>query len=206
MATTQPKTVALYGGAFDPPHKSHSAIVSQILNLPFIDEVWILPSGDRKDKKLVLNMHDRFDLLKKLIEPFGERVKVTDEEINLSKEMKRMIRTSELIPLFQQKHPECQFHFVIGGDILTTISNWEGWEYLMNEVNFIIFPRIGFDASEQPMPQKYILSDYIPEQISSSGIKNALLDEDMSKERKFQKVNHALEETTISLLQEKGLI
>ena len=45
-------------------------------------------------------MHDRFELLQKLMKPFGNQVKVSDEEINLSKEMKRMIKTSELIPLF----------------------------------------------------------------------------------------------------------
>ena len=79
------RSIALYGGAFDPPHKSHLAIVNEILALPFINEVWLLPSGDRNDKKLVLNMEQRFNLLKKLTVPFEDRVKVVDDEIKLSK-------------------------------------------------------------------------------------------------------------------------
>ena len=76
--------------------------------------------------------------------------------------MKRMIDTYELIPLLRKNHPDCNFYFVVGGDILTTISTWPGWEYMMNEVEFIIFPRAGFDTHNQPMPKKYTLSHYIP--------------------------------------------
>ena len=71
MKVANLKNVALYGGAFDPPHKSHTAIVSEVLNLPFVNEIWLMPCGDRTDKKLVLHMQDRFDLLRKLMKPFG---------------------------------------------------------------------------------------------------------------------------------------
>ena len=29
--------VALYGGAFDPPHKSHLSIIRELLNIEFVD-------------------------------------------------------------------------------------------------------------------------------------------------------------------------
>ena len=69
--------------------------------------------------------------------------------------MKRMIDTYELIPMLRERHPDCEFHFVVGGDILTTISTWTGGDYMLNEVKFIIFPRKGFNISEQPMPKEY---------------------------------------------------
>jgi nicotinic acid mononucleotide adenylyltransferase len=49
------KNVALYGGSFDPPHKSHIALIRYLQKIPFIDEVWLLPCGDRNDKKLLLS-------------------------------------------------------------------------------------------------------------------------------------------------------
>ncbi len=49
------KTIALYGGAFDPPHKGHLAIIKNLNSLDFINEIWLLPCGDRNDKKLLLN-------------------------------------------------------------------------------------------------------------------------------------------------------
>jgi len=41
------RQIALYGGAFDPPHKAHIKIANNLTKLPFIDEVWLLPCGDR---------------------------------------------------------------------------------------------------------------------------------------------------------------
>lgn len=49
--------VALYGGAFDPPHLGHLSIINELQSIEFIQEVWLLPSGDRDDKKLILPMH-----------------------------------------------------------------------------------------------------------------------------------------------------
>ena len=58
------RQVALYGGAFDPPHKSHIQIVKSLIRIPFIDQVWLLPSGERDDKKLLLRADTRFNLIK----------------------------------------------------------------------------------------------------------------------------------------------
>lgn len=54
------KKVALYGGAFDPPHKGHISIIENLASMAFINEIWLLPSGDRSDKKLLLNKDERF--------------------------------------------------------------------------------------------------------------------------------------------------
>ena len=200
------RTIALYGGAFDPPHKSHLSIIQQILNIPFIKEVWLLPCGDRNDKRLVLSKQDRFDLLKKLTDDCCEKVTVSDEEIKLSQQFQRMIPTAELISMFKEKHKGCQFHFVVGGDILSTINTWEEHEKLMKEVNFIIFPRRGFDLNESILPTNYYLSSYIPDQISSSWVKSTLLDDSISKEEKKEKVKPFLENLTLKMLTEKGYL
>ena len=60
------RNIALYGGAFDPPHIGHLNLVSALSKVPQIDEVWLLPCGDRTDKKLLLPMQKRFNLMKNL--------------------------------------------------------------------------------------------------------------------------------------------
>lgn len=62
------KRIALYGGAFDPPHRGHLSIIANLCSLTFVDEIWVLPSGDRNDKRLLLSMSERFDLLRKLLD------------------------------------------------------------------------------------------------------------------------------------------
>lgn len=41
------KNIALYGGAFDPPHIGHLQLIGHLKKVPLIDEIWLLPCGDR---------------------------------------------------------------------------------------------------------------------------------------------------------------
>ena len=81
------KRVALYGGAFDPPHQGHLSIIANLCSLPFVNEVWVLPCGDRTDKKLLFNMTERFDLLTKILNNTNgmTKVRLCKDEIVLSK-------------------------------------------------------------------------------------------------------------------------
>jgi len=38
------KTIALYGGSFDPPHLAHEAIVKALSKLDFIDKIVVMPT------------------------------------------------------------------------------------------------------------------------------------------------------------------
>jgi nicotinic acid mononucleotide adenylyltransferase len=60
------KNIALYGGSFDPPHKSHIQLIRNLEKLPYLDEVWLLPCGDRTDKRLLLSKDARFNLMRKI--------------------------------------------------------------------------------------------------------------------------------------------
>jgi nicotinic acid mononucleotide adenylyltransferase len=75
--------IAVFGGAFDPIHNSHLSVIKNINSLPFIDEIWLLPSGmrsDRSSKPFLLLDEERIELLVKLMEKYrGEKVvKVVD--------------------------------------------------------------------------------------------------------------------------------
>ena len=86
------KHIAIYGGAFDPPHKSHIDLIKALTKIPMINEVWLLPCGDRTDKKLLLSKGNRFDLMNKIFMK-EECIKVINFEIEMSKKLGRMIQT-----------------------------------------------------------------------------------------------------------------
>jgi len=69
------KHIALYGGSFDPPHIAHLRLIRRLITLTDIDEVWLMPCGDREDKKLIMSKDQRFNLMKKLFKQ-SEKVKV----------------------------------------------------------------------------------------------------------------------------------
>jgi nicotinate-nucleotide adenylyltransferase len=49
------KSIALFGGAFDPPHNGHMSVLNKLDSIEFINEIWVLPSGNRSDKSLLLS-------------------------------------------------------------------------------------------------------------------------------------------------------
>lgn len=51
------KKVAVYGGSFNPPTMSHFEIMRMIIDDikiddKSLDELWVVPCGDRRDKKI----------------------------------------------------------------------------------------------------------------------------------------------------------
>ena len=72
------RNVALYGGAFDPPHIGHLSLIHSLFKTKGVDEIWLLPCGDREDKKLLLPMHKRLHLMQLL---FGStpNIKISDD-------------------------------------------------------------------------------------------------------------------------------
>lgn len=59
----QKRTVALYGGSFDPPHKGHKDVIEDIMTMEFVHELWIMPCGDRNDKSLLLSYQERLNMI-----------------------------------------------------------------------------------------------------------------------------------------------
>ena len=56
------------------------------------------------------------------------------------------IETIYLIDYFVQKHPTYEFWFLLGTDHIEKLSQWDNeGDRLINEVNFLLFERPGFD-------------------------------------------------------------
>ena len=72
------RNIALYGGAFDPPHIGHVQLIHCLAKVPEIDEVWLLPCGDRKDKQLLLKTPQRYELIKSIFSGHSNII-VSDE-------------------------------------------------------------------------------------------------------------------------------
>jgi nicotinate-nucleotide adenylyltransferase len=82
------KNIAIYGGAFDPPHIGHIQLINNLTKLGGIDEIWLMPCGDRTDKHLLLPKEKRFTLMRQLFAN-NSAVKVSDNEIKISQQLGR---------------------------------------------------------------------------------------------------------------------
>lgn len=55
--------IYILGGAFDPPHAGHSAIIRSVLHYKDPTQIIILPSGERNDKDYHVSNEHRLAML-----------------------------------------------------------------------------------------------------------------------------------------------
>ena len=136
------KKVAIYGGAFDPPHIGHTASVKNLFNLKLADEVWLVPSGNgRYDKLHVAAAVHRQRMLELLIaKEFQNDPKIKLELSQLNDSANQSF-TMELLDQLKVKHRNIEFYFVIGADNLDSLKAWREAERLISENKFIVLPR-----------------------------------------------------------------
>jgi len=129
------KTVALYGGSFDPPHLGHEAVVKALEKLDFIDEIIIMPTFLNPFKE---NFTAPAELrLHWLLEIFSDykKVDVSSFEVKKKKKVPAIETAQELLNIYDK------IYFVIGADNLANLKKWYKYEELTKLVTFIVATR-----------------------------------------------------------------
>jgi nicotinate-nucleotide adenylyltransferase len=126
--------IALFGGAFNPPHLGHLMIAQQVLDFGGVDEVWFLPSFRQSPPKPVAPVEHRLAMTK-LLQVSSAQVSTIEIDNQLSGE------TIDVLPFLPREH---QFSFLIGSDQLPTFHLWKDWQRLLIAMPFLVFPRYGF--------------------------------------------------------------
>lgn len=134
------KRVAIYGGAFDPPHVCHQMVALWILTTNQADQVWILPSYNHAFGKQMTDFKHRMSMCKRAFEIF-EGVTVRDIE--------KQVGTGFMCDVVQHtvdRYPEgYEFKVVIGADNWLARDRWEGWDKLTSLAEIIVLGREGID-------------------------------------------------------------
>lgn len=141
------KKIALFGGAFDPPHLGHALCITNILNSKIVDQVWIVPSGDsRYDKKTYASATHRKEMVRLFIQDyFLEDGRVSWNHFQLEQPAEECA-TIDLLDVMREQYPSDQFLIVIGADNLAKVSSWRSSQRLLMEGIFIVVERLGYKA------------------------------------------------------------
>lgn len=129
--------IYIFGGAFDPPHVGHTAIVKSLLAKKHPEKIIIIPSSERDDKKYSVSDEHRLAMLEIFI-----------EEINNS--FGAVMLTEEASVPFQVHRADPSFHSgwqeqskVIIDDYF--IRNWKG-EMITKDVDLYAKEKYGDDV------------------------------------------------------------
>jgi nicotinate-nucleotide adenylyltransferase len=166
MQNNIPKTIALFGGSFDPPHIGHEAVVKAILELKNIEKVVIMPTYLSPFKsKFHAPAELRLKWLRKIFAS-NKRVEVDSFEVNQAKR----VSTIESVKHLLKRHHK--IYLVIGADNLPSLHKWDRFTELRELVTFVVACRDNFEIKED-----FLRLD-VDEKISSSELRDNF---DMSK-------------------------
>ena len=129
-------------------------LATEIVHSGIVNECWLCPCGPRPDKPSMRETPEQRYAMAELainqaVSPTFP-IRVTDHEV------KETMATYDSLCFLRERHPECEFVFVIGSDWLqpgTDIRQWtskEGrtGERLLNEFEFLVMPRPGYEVAE----------------------------------------------------------
>lgn len=154
FATATKTKIALFGGAFDPPHLGHAAIATYLLDRKIVDEVWWVPTGQHPFQKNMSAAYHRVAMLQLILGP-KQRVERWEVEQQLPS---YTVRTLEH---FRTAQPDHTFYWVIGSDNLAEFDSWHGASEILAHHQVVVYPRQGFPLPTEPAPG-FILLEQAP--------------------------------------------
>lgn len=120
MATRQPMRLGVFGGAFDPPHVAHVALVQAAITQLQLDEVRVLPTGQAWHKTRSLSdAPHRLAMTQLAFEPLPP-VRVDPRE---------MLRdgpsyTVDTLRELKAEFPHAQLYLLLGDDQRRSLPSW----------------------------------------------------------------------------------
>lgn len=167
-ARTAPRTIALFGGSFNPPHAAHQLVALYVLETQAVDELWFAPTYVHPLAKQLGSYAHRVAMCELAAAPLGPRVRVSRVEEELAQRPGFVAsRTLDLIEHLRAGGDRVRL--VIGSDILHETDKWHRWDEVVRLAPPIVVGRTG----HAPPPGVTVTGVEMPA-ISSTEIRAAL--------------------------------
>ena len=157
-------TVALFGGAFDPPHVAHVLAAVWALATEELTAVWIEPVFVHPLDKQLAPFEQRIAMCEAAFAWLGAKVQIRRDEAQLGGSG----RTIDLLEYLSERHPELNFRLILGTDQLTYRARWKDFDRVLALAPPIVLGRPG-----HPDAPGFEARITLPE-ISSTAVRAAL--------------------------------
>ncbi len=142
------KEVIVYGGAFNPPTVAHQAIAQAAADYAVERdmELWLLPSGERYDKKIGVSVEKRLSYAHALLASLSTTAttQVCDVELK-NTEMSQTFLTYERLA---EDNPQATFTWIFGSDSVNTMHEWERGDWLRENLPLLVVERPGYELQD----------------------------------------------------------
>ncbi|MDR3453966.1 MAG: nicotinate (nicotinamide) nucleotide adenylyltransferase [Rhodoferax sp.] len=143
----------MFGGAFDPPHNAHVALVQAAMAQLQLDELRVVPTGHAWHKARVLTPARHRLAMTRLAFAGLPGVVVDDREMHRSGPS----YTLDTLREFAAEQPGARLYLVMGEDQADALPSWHGWQDILPIATISIAERehptrddAGFDPAKFP--------------------------------------------------------
>lgn len=183
--------IAVYGGAFSPPHVGHGMLISWILATGQADYVVIVPSAAHPFGKRMAPFYHRKSWCQALVEDMSlPEYLVTVSEIEQT--LPAPNYTVNLLRAVQEKYPGDRIRCVMGADNLALRAKWHGFDDIQREFDPIFANRVGV-----ALPEGVEIASPVFPDISSTDVRRRLAE--------GLPVDHLLTVTVARMVRKSGL-
>ena len=184
----------LFFGSFNPIHTGHLIIANNMLEFAGLSEVWFVvsPQNPLKQKSTLLNQYDRLHLINLAIED-NVKFKACDIEFNLPKPS----YTIDTLTYLKEKYINKDFALIIGSDNLSTFKKWKNYEVILDNYPVLVYNRRGYTESSLINNPSIKHFDFPLLDISSSEIREMILQKKSVKYLMPEKVLEYISESSL---------
>lgn len=158
--------IAVFGGAFDPPHYGHLSVAQAVLDKAHADEVWFLPVHSHPFDKRLSQPNTRVEMVQLILQ---DKMKLCTLELETTEKSYTFVTLQKLAKM----HPEHTFCFVIGSDNVAQFPKWFHARELLTQFVVLVYPREGSE-SIMLLPGMKPLTNGATVKISSTAIREAV--------------------------------
>ena len=175
--------IAVFGGSFDPVHLGHLFLLHCAVSMTDYESFLIIPakvSNFKQDNRPQASDADRLNMLRLAIEDFRE-LYPEDSSAHIEVSAMELERggisyTSDTIRQLRLQNDTSKIGLIMGDDHIEGLSRWHDFEYLRDNVEFLICRR-NSQESTWNLPDDLCFRALVPESVapqSSSAIRTDL--------------------------------
>ena len=190
--------IGIFGGSFNPPHNMHKNIAKELIEKGYLDKVIFVPTGMKYEyKNNLLNDKIRVKMLSLMIKD-EKNMKISKYELK-----NKTVYTYETLNYFKKKYKDDEIYFICGTDNLTYMDTWAKGIDILENYKILVIKRDTDDINEiikrlKKYQKNIIITDIIPNNISSTKIRNMIKDEN-------KKINDYLDLSVLNYIKRKKI-
>ena len=143
----RPRSIAIFGGSFDPVHIGHLAVAGAARRRFHLEEIHFIPAGQppHKSKHELVPFPHRYAMLALAC---AEHLHYVASLVEAGEDHggRQVYYSVDTVRSFRHKlrHPHDRLYFILGADAFLQIPTWKSYETLLDSCDFIVASRPGF--------------------------------------------------------------